>query len=60
MFVPPLVTIVTWLPMVMPYSALKELVITRYSRTPSSPSVLPSWDAEVPLVRFVMMAPSSK
>jgi len=59
-FVPPFVTITTWLPIVMPYSALKELVITRYSRIPSIPSVLPSCEADVPWVRFAIGAPSNK
>ncbi len=43
--VPPLLTIIIWLPMVMPYSAPNPLVMTRYSRMPSMPSVPPLMDA---------------
>ncbi len=49
-----------WLPMVMPYSALNELVTTRYSRIPSTPRVELLTDADVAPGRVTTLAPSNK
>ena len=42
---PLLLTRTVWLPIVIPYSALKLFVTTLYSRIPSTPNVLPVPDA---------------
>ena len=57
---PLLLTITIWLPMAMPYSALKELVMMRNSRMPSTPWVELLIEAEVPPAKLTRLAPSSR
>ena len=56
---PPLLTMVVWLPIESPYSALGVLVMTLYSLTPSTPIVVPMMDELLNVNTPIMFAPSS-
>ena len=58
-FVPFLLTMTVWLPIIKPYSALNALVTTLYSRMPSTPNVVLDSEADEPPDPFTVMAPSS-
>src|SRR5438093_5764403 len=57
-FVPLLLTRIIWLPIAIPYSALKALVTTLYLRIPSTPSVVPASEAVDAPCSFTINAPS--
>jgi hypothetical protein len=58
--VPPLLTIMVWLPIIMPYSALKELVTTWYSLIPSAPMVVELMEEAFRAYALFMTAPSRR
>src|SRR5438093_1912661 len=59
-FVPLLLTRIIWLPIAIPYSALKALVTTLYLRIPSTPSVVPASEAVDAPCSFTINAPRSE